>query len=156
MTDREGSSQNEAPVFDPQKSSEPLMGLLSCCAKYLLLCWISYWPAWTNSWTSEGLKWDLERCAAVAFPSGSLEIYFMVIIFCLCVCILSRASDFYLFGLVLCRKVCFKVVFYIFNNLIFQRLSCHCGELFSTSAESAEIKFYKSSFVCQTGAVLIL
>ena len=63
---REWQTGREDPVFDPQKSSEPPMGSLSCCAEHLLWCWINYWPAWTNSWRREreSLKSDLwEMCS---------------------------------------------------------------------------------------------
>lgn len=79
---REWQTGREDPVFDPQKSSEPPMGSLSCCAEHLLWCWINDWPAWTNSWRRERV-WNQtsERCAAAASPSGSLEICSMVINF---------------------------------------------------------------------------
>ena len=81
VTDRGGSSQSWAPVFDPQRSPWWV-----CNHVELNTCYdvglVSDQSEQTFT-TREGFsRQTSERCAAAASPSGSLEIYFMVIAFC--------------------------------------------------------------------------
>lgn len=80
MTDRQGgSSQNEAAVFDPQKSSEPPK--VRCHVVLNTRYDVELIVGQLEQTVGQERVWSqiFEKCAAVASPSGSLEIYFMVI-----------------------------------------------------------------------------